>query len=173
MPGALGDPLVALGHRLSAAGFEQEEVAVLVDRLAAEAEVPVDHLYGSMQHQLAQARFLRNLAARRLRGRFARLEMTFGKSPVAVRVADQQVVDLAVRGAAEDDATSGRLALRAALAFHGQKLQSQVNRRQGMLRDGRRRTGTDGDGQGNTRSPSAPGYAAKLARAFLTLPSRN
>src|SRR5690606_42034900 len=43
-PPRRGDPLVGLGHRLALGRLEQEEVAELVDVLAAEAEVPVDQL---------------------------------------------------------------------------------------------------------------------------------
>src|SRR3989442_5175469 len=90
MPGAGGDPLLRLRHGISLPGLEQEEVAVLVDRLAAEPEVPVDDLDRAVQHQLAEPRLLRHLAAGGLSGRLSPLEMTPREAPVLVRVAAEQ-----------------------------------------------------------------------------------
>src|SRR5690606_31438656 len=54
-PAAGGDPLVRLGHRVAIARLEQEEVAVLVDVPAAEAEVPVDDADRALEDQIGEA----------------------------------------------------------------------------------------------------------------------
>src|SRR3989442_12734347 len=89
MPGAVGDALLRLRHGISLPRFEQEEVAVLVDRPAAEPEVPVDDLDGAVQHEVAEPRLLRHLAAGCLGGRLTRLEMPLREAPVLVRVAGE------------------------------------------------------------------------------------
>src|SRR6266705_1383507 len=43
-------------------------MTVLVNRLAAEPEVPIDHLDRAVEHELVEARLLGDLAPRRLRG---------------------------------------------------------------------------------------------------------
>src|SRR6185503_5372523 len=96
VPDAGRDSFSLFRHRFSAAGFEQEEVAELVDRLAAESKIPIDHLDGSVEHQFLESGFFGHLAAGGLRGRLARLEMPLGKSPVLVRVAYKKEADLAV-----------------------------------------------------------------------------
>src|SRR5690242_2857595 len=115
MPGAIGDPLVRLGHRVTALRLEEKEVAVLVDRLAAKAEVPIDHTDRAVEEQVAQAGFFSHLAPCGLRGRLAHLEMALGKAPVAIGVADQQKARLTLGVASEDDAARGRFPLRPAL----------------------------------------------------------
>src|SRR5256884_2496432 len=90
IPGAVGDPLFRLRHRVAAARLEQKEVTVLVYRLAAKPEVPVDHLDRAVQDQGVEAGLLDHLAARRLGRRLAPLEVALGKAPVLVRVPDQQ-----------------------------------------------------------------------------------
>src|SRR2546422_5434177 len=115
MPGAVGDPLLRLRHGISLPGLEQEEVAVLVDRLAAEPEVPVDDLDRAVQHQVTEARLLRHLAAGGLSGRLTRLEMTLREAPVLVRVADEQEPHHSVRAAPEHDAAGASLPLGPAL----------------------------------------------------------
>src|SRR5260370_25364327 len=57
-------------------------MAILVDRLAAEAEIPVDHLDGAVQHEVHQRRLLGHLAARRVGRRLSRLEMALWEAPV-------------------------------------------------------------------------------------------
>src|SRR5512146_840006 len=58
LPAEGGDPFLHLGRRLPVGGFEEKEVAVLVDVAAAKAEVPVDAPDGSPERQLGQARLL-------------------------------------------------------------------------------------------------------------------
>src|SRR6267378_1670046 len=86
-------------------------MAVLVNRLAAEAEIPIDHSDRSVEHELVEAGLLGNLAPRRGGGRLGGFEVPLGKSPVLVRVANQQKADLAVRPASEDHAAGARFAL--------------------------------------------------------------
>src|SRR2546430_745558 len=90
IPGALRDPFFRLRHRLAAARLEQKEVTVLVDRLATEPEVPVDHLDRAVQDQVVESGFLGHLAARRLGRGLASLEVALGKAPVFVGVPDQE-----------------------------------------------------------------------------------
>src|SRR2546422_3363471 len=111
MPGAVGDPLLRLRHGISLPGLEQEEVAVLVDRLAAEPEVPVDHLDRAAQHQVAEPRLLRHLAASGLSGRLTRLEMALREAPVLVRVPDEQEPHHCFRAAPEHHPAGAGLAL--------------------------------------------------------------
>src|SRR6266852_5340326 len=92
-------------------------MAVLVNRLAAEPKIPVDHLDRAVEHELVEARLLGDLASRRLRGRLAGLEVPLGKSPILVRVANQQKANLAVRPAPEDHAAGARFALGASLGL--------------------------------------------------------
>ena len=76
-------------------GLEQEEVAILVDVPAAEAEMPVDDPDRPLQHQFVEPGLLLGLPPRRVGRGFAVLEMALGKSPVVVRVADEQVAGAA------------------------------------------------------------------------------
>src|SRR5437867_6142233 len=92
-------------------------MAVLVNRLAAEPEIPIDHFDRAVEHELVEARLLDDLAPRRLGGRLAGFEMPFRESPILVRVANQQKGDLTVRATAEDHATRTGLALGAGLGL--------------------------------------------------------
>src|SRR6266545_2372510 len=94
-------------------------MTVLVNRLAPEAEIPVDHLDRAVRHQLLQSRLLGDLSARGPRGRLAGFEVPLGKSPVLVRVANQQEPDLTVRSATKHDAARARLSLGAGLSLAG------------------------------------------------------
>src|SRR5207302_1555469 len=79
-----------LGHRVAAARLEQKEVTVLVNRLAAEPEVPVDHLDRAVHDEVVESGLLGHLAARRFGRRLAPLEVALGEPPVLVRVPDQK-----------------------------------------------------------------------------------
>jgi hypothetical protein len=111
------DALGRLGRRLDLAGLHEEEVADLVDQLAAKAEVPVDRVDPAPDGHLVQPRFLPHLAHGGLLGPFARFEMALGKSPVAIAVPDEQE-ERTGRADAVDDAAGGGLALGAGTA-HG------------------------------------------------------
>src|SRR6059036_2994681 len=92
-------------------------MAVFVNRLAAEPEVPIDHLDRAVEHELVEARLLGDLAPRRFGGRLAGFEVPFRESPILVRVANQQKANLAVRPAPEDHAAGARFALGARLGL--------------------------------------------------------
>src|SRR5438105_9121704 len=115
MPGAIGDAFVRLGHRVAVLRLEQKKVAVLVDRLPAEPEVPVDHADRSVQHEVVEPRLLADLAPCRDRRGLGDLEVALGKAPVAIGVPDQQEVRLAVRSPPEYHSARTRLPLRATL----------------------------------------------------------
>src|SRR5690606_24672453 len=87
---ALGDPLLELRTRLAGYGFDEVEVAELVDQPAAVPEVPVDGRQLALGAELIQPGLLRDLAQRRLLGRLLALHVTLREPPVLVRVADQQ-----------------------------------------------------------------------------------
>src|SRR6266852_7661880 len=92
-------------------------MTVLVNRLAAETEIPIDHLDRSVEDQLVETRLLGDLAPRRLGGRLGGFEVPFGESPILVRVANQQEAHLAVRPAPEDHTAGTRFALGARLGL--------------------------------------------------------
>jgi hypothetical protein len=110
------DPLVHLGTGLAFRTLEQEEVTVFVDVAAAEAEVPVDDPNRTLEYQTAQPGLLGGLAQRRLSGRLVALEMALGEAPVAVRVANQQILRPLARPPAEDDSPGAHLQFGATLA---------------------------------------------------------
>src|SRR5512132_2555932 len=60
-PAARRDPLVQLRRGVAVGGLEEEEVAVLVDVPAAEAEMPVDHADRALQDQPLEPGLLRCL----------------------------------------------------------------------------------------------------------------
>src|SRR5690606_41844610 len=88
-PPRRGDPLVGLGHRLALGRLEQEEVAELVDVLAAEAEVPVAQLDRPDEGELLQPSLLGGLGQRRLGRGLTILEMPPALAPVTVTGAAQ------------------------------------------------------------------------------------
>src|SRR5438105_8665632 len=92
-------------------------MAVFVNRLAPETEIPIDHLDRSVEHQLVEARLLGYLAPRRIGGRLAGFEVPFRESPILVRVANQEKANLAVGSTAEDDAARAGFALGAGLGL--------------------------------------------------------
>src|SRR6267143_3307757 len=92
-------------------------MAVLVNRLAAEPEIPIDHLDRAVEHELVEARLLGDLAPRRLGGRLAGFEVPFRESPILVRVANQQESHLTVCAAAKDHPAGARFALGARLGL--------------------------------------------------------
>src|SRR6185437_13375893 len=102
VPRAVGDALLLLRDALAAPRLEQEEVAELVDGLAAKAEVPVDHPNRAVQHQVLEPGLLGHLAARGIGRGLAGFEVALGEPPVAIGVADQEEAWLAVRSAPED-----------------------------------------------------------------------
>src|SRR5207253_8185152 len=115
----VGDALLLLRDALAARRLEQEEVAELVDRLAAEAEVPVDDANGAVPHQVLEPGLLGHFAARGVGGGLAGFEVALGESPVAIGVADQEEPRLAARSAPEHHSARTRLPLRATLlALH-------------------------------------------------------
>src|SRR5438045_424104 len=122
MPGAIGDAFVRLRYRIAVLRLEQEEMAVLVDGLAAEAEVPVDHADRSVQHEIVEPGLLAYLAPRRDGRRLGDLEVALGEAPVAIGVPDQQEARFAVRSPPEYHSARTRLPLRAALfAGHSER----------------------------------------------------
>src|SRR5205807_10032840 len=122
VPRTIGDAFLRLRHALAAPRLEQEEVAELVDRLAAKPEVPIDHANRAVQHQVLEPGLLGHFAPRGVGRRLPGLEVTLGEPPVAIGVADQEEPRLAVRRAAEDDAAGRGLALGAALlALHNER----------------------------------------------------
>lgn len=86
-------------------------MAVLVDGLAAEPEIPVDDLDRAVDDQLVQAGLLADFAAGRLGRRLAGFEVPFREAPVPVGILDQEVADRAVCAAAEHDSAGAGLAL--------------------------------------------------------------
>src|SRR2546426_12356465 len=116
VPRAVGDALLLLRHALAALRLEQEEVAELVDRLAAEAEVPVDDANGAVPHQVLEPGLLGHFAARGVGGGLAGLKVALGEPPVAIGVADQEEPRLAARSAPEYDPARRGLALGPPLA---------------------------------------------------------
>src|SRR6266478_5074812 len=119
MPDTGGDPLGFLGDRVAAPRFEEKEMAVFVNCLAAEPEIPIDHLDRPVEYELAEPRFLADLAPRGLGRGLTGFEVALGESPVLVRVAYQQKSHLAVRPAPKDDAAGARFALGAGLGLAG------------------------------------------------------
>src|SRR5712664_2578832 len=119
MPDTRGDPFGFFRYGLAAPRFEEKEVTVLVNRLAAETEIPIDHLDRPVEYQLVEAGFLRDFAPRRLGRRLTGLEVSLGESPILVRVTNQEKPNLPVGPAAEYDATRARLALGAGLGLAG------------------------------------------------------
>src|SRR5574341_730331 len=88
-----------------------------MDRLAAEAEIPIDHLDRTVQHQLLESGLFSHFAPRGIGRGFIHFQVTLGESPILVRVANQEEAHLSVRAAAEDNAAGAGLALRAGLGF--------------------------------------------------------
>src|SRR6266704_5840088 len=104
-------------------------MAELVDRLAAEAEVPVDDANGAVPHQVLEPGLLGHFAARGVGGRLAGLEVALGESPVAVGVADPEEPRLAARSAPEYDPARRGLALGPPLAsWHGERVMRNAER---------------------------------------------
>src|SRR5256885_184993 len=87
VPRAVGDALLLLRDALAALRLEQEEVAELVDRLAAEAEVPVDDANGAVPHQVLEPGLLGHFAARGVGGGPPGFQGALGGPPIAIRVA--------------------------------------------------------------------------------------
>ena len=79
-----------------------------VNELPAKAEEPVDRLDGSANVEIGDARLLRNFAERGRVRRLARLEVSFGKSPIPIAVANEQKARLPIVDAVHD-AARGRL----------------------------------------------------------------
>src|SRR5207245_2778939 len=122
VPRTIADAFLRLRHAVAGPRLEQEEVAELVDRLAAKPEVPIDHANRAVQHQVLEPGLLGHFAPRGVGRRLPGLEVTLGEPPVAIGVADQEEPRLAVRRAAEDDAAGRGLALGAALlALHNER----------------------------------------------------
>src|SRR5439155_17153810 len=122
VPRAVGDAFLLLRDALAAPRLEQEEMAELVDRLAAEAKVPVDDANGAVPHQVLEPGLLGHFAARGVGGGLAAFEVALGESPVAIGVADQEEPRLAARSAPEHHSARTRLPLRATLlALHGER----------------------------------------------------
>src|SRR5213078_4788179 len=111
MPNTRCDPLGFFRHGVAAPRFEEKEMAVLVNRLAAEAEVPIDHFYRAVEHELVESGFLGHLAPRPVGGRLGGFEVALGKSPILVRVANQQEAHLAVGATTENHAAGACFAL--------------------------------------------------------------
>src|SRR5438874_13247243 len=88
-----------------------------MNRLAAEAEIPIDHFDRAVQNQLVQSGLLSDLAPTRFRGRLGRFQMPFGKTPVLVRISNQQKPHRTVRPATIHHAAGARLALGAGLGL--------------------------------------------------------
>src|SRR2546429_621954 len=111
VPREVGDALLLLRDALAALRLEQEEVAELVDRLAAEAEVPVDDANGAVPHQVLEPGLLGHFAARGVGGGLAGFEVALGGPPVAVGVAGQEEPRLAAPSAPEYEPPPRGLAL--------------------------------------------------------------
>src|SRR5690606_22163996 len=89
-PATRGNTLVRLWTRAALRGAHQVEVAGLVDRASAEAEVPVYGLQLRHEHQPAEPRLFGDLAhGCRIRPLTA-LEVAFREAPVAIAVADEE-----------------------------------------------------------------------------------
>src|SRR5256712_13036486 len=84
---------------------------MLVNRLAAESEIPIDDLDRAVNQQLLEAGLLRDFAPRRLGRWLVALEMPLGESPILVGVADQKKAHLTVGAAAVDDTACAHLPL--------------------------------------------------------------
>src|SRR5215204_2937732 len=110
-PLAGGDPLIYLGTDLALWALEQKKVAVFVNMAAAEAEVPVDHPDGSLQHELMEPGFLRSFPQSSLRRGLVTFEVSLGETPVVVGIANQQVLWSLPRNPAEHDASGAHLQL--------------------------------------------------------------
>src|SRR6266516_2840688 len=95
----------------------RKKMTVLVDGLAAEAEIPIDHFDGTMEHEVLESGLFGHLASRGVRRRFGRLEMPLGKAPVLVGVADEEKPHLTFGAATKDDAAGARFALGAGLGL--------------------------------------------------------
>src|SRR5207248_4558159 len=104
VPRAIGDAFLRLRDALAASRLEQEEMAELMDRLAAKSEVPVDHPNRAAQREILEPGFLGHFAARGVGGGLAGFEVAFGEPPVAIRVAEHQEPGPTVRSAPEHDA---------------------------------------------------------------------
>src|SRR5512140_2787253 len=115
-PPAGGDPLVELRGGVAVGRLEEEEVAVLVDVPAAEAEMPVDDADRPLQDQPLESRLLRGLAERGLGRRLGLLEVALRKAPVVVRIANQQKARELFRRTPEDDPAGAHLELGTTLA---------------------------------------------------------
>src|SRR5439155_26961430 len=88
VPRAVADAFLRLRHALAAPRLEQEEVAELVDRLAAKSEVPVDHANRAVQHQILEPGLLAHLAARGVGRGLTGFQVALGEPPVAIGIAD-------------------------------------------------------------------------------------
>ena len=99
------------------ARLDEEEVAGFMDAPPAEAELPVDGVDLSVHGERPEPRLLSHLAERSLRGRLARLDVALRKSPVAIRVTDQQD-ERALPVATEDDPAGGDLLMHALRLAH-------------------------------------------------------
>src|SRR5207247_2617712 len=82
----------------------------LVDRLAAEAEVPVDDANRAVPHQVLEPGLLGHFAARGVGGGLAGFEVALGEPPVAIGGGDRGEPGLAARSAPEDDPARRRRA---------------------------------------------------------------
>src|SRR6185312_428023 len=121
-PLAVGDALVTLREGVAVGTLEQEEVAILVDVAAAEAEVPVDDANGPLQHQPLEPGLFRGLPHGRLGRRLAVLEVAFGETPVVVGILDQQIPRPAVLDPPEHDPARTDFQLRPPLAHQNTEI---------------------------------------------------
>ena len=92
-------------------------MAVLVDQLTAQPEVPVDASEGGVEGEIGKSGLLQDLAARSLRAGFAFVNVPLGEPPVAMRVQDDEK-PRPRRRAANDDATRTRLDPRGRTPLH-------------------------------------------------------
>jgi hypothetical protein len=104
------------------AGSPVTDSAILVDVAAAKAEVPINHSNGALKQQVIQAGFFRGLAQRRFCRRLSVFQMSLGKTPVVVRVFDQQKLGTGIGPSAVDDPPGAHLQLGA--SFPHQKTET-------------------------------------------------
>jgi hypothetical protein len=116
IPATFGDPFVNLGIEIRSGTLKQEEVAVLVDAAAPEAEVPIDDLDGAVEDEIIEPRLLSRFAHPRFGRRFAVLQVSLGKSPIPVGIPDEQEVRRLPGEAPKDDAAGTHFTIRRLLA---------------------------------------------------------
>jgi hypothetical protein len=90
-------------------------VTILVDVAAAEAKMPVDDPDRALENEAVQTGLFGGLAHSGFRGRLVALEVSLGKTPVLVRVPDQQVPGALSGYSSEDNSPGADLELGATL----------------------------------------------------------